>query len=141
VTEGELEGLARLRRTLLRLALGRGREREWAVRLADTLAMIREHDADYEIRERLVWQALDQALKAGLSAGVAFDPGEPNWPVVYLDLPTGQVSWHQPMYGRGWDGHTTDEKYRRIDAYVASQRAWAEAEAAADPAVPAGEES
>jgi hypothetical protein len=55
----------------------------------------------------------------------------PEWRyVVYLELPTGQVSWHiherdRPMFGylrlekRFWDGHSTDEKYGRLAAYVA----------------------
>lgn len=49
------------------------------------------------------------------------------WPVVYITLPTGQVSWHispsdldlfkHVAYGdEKWDGHTTEEKYRRLDA-------------------------
>lgn len=46
---------------------------------------------------------------------------------VYVDLPTGQVSWHYhtshaylfehlPPYTTPYDGHTTDEKYRRLAA-------------------------
>lgn len=46
---------------------------------------------------------------------------------VYIDLPTGQVSWHYhdshaplfadlPAYTKPWDGHDTDEKYRRLAA-------------------------
>jgi hypothetical protein len=56
------------------------------------------------------------------------DPAAPDWPVVIVELPTGQVSWHinpadmglfahvgpKPHVSRGWDGHTTDEKYARI---------------------------
>lgn len=48
--------------------------------------------------------------------------------VVFMDLPTGQVSWHLhdseiPQFahlprqvGRKWDGHSTDEKYARLAA-------------------------
>lgn len=59
------------------------------------------------------------------------DPDEPNWPVVYVDSPAGQLSWHinpddldlfrhvtcnTVHYLRGqWDGHDTEEKYRRLD--------------------------
>jgi len=50
---------------------------------------------------------------------------------VYIDLPTGQVSWHihdremeqfahLPPYEGEWDGHDTPEKYRRL-ANLASQ--------------------
>jgi hypothetical protein len=54
-------------------------------------------------------------------------PGwEPEWQnCVYIDLPTGQVSWHYhnreislfehlPPYEREYDGHSTEEKYARI---------------------------
>lgn len=45
---------------------------------------------------------------------------------VYIDLPTGQASWHfhnselgmfldLPFYRGVWDGHTTEQKYERIE--------------------------
>jgi hypothetical protein len=52
----------------------------------------------------------------------------PEWHgCVYIDLPTGQVSWHYhdreaylfenlPPYEGEWDGHDTPEKYRRVEA-------------------------
>ena len=60
------------------------------------------------------------------------DPSAPDWAVVTVELPTGQACWHvapadmdlfghvepTPRYARGWDGHTTDEKYERIAALV-----------------------
>lgn len=44
---------------------------------------------------------------------------------VYVDLPTGQVSWHYhereahlfahlPVYEKEWDGHCSEEKYERL---------------------------
>lgn len=59
---------------------------------------------------------------------VGTDPSEPDWPVVYIQLPTGQCSWHispddwQDLFahlelspdGPAWDNHSTSEKYRRI---------------------------
>lgn len=47
--------------------------------------------------------------------------------VIFIELPTGQCSWHihrleEPMFahlgdmGMKWDGHTTEEKYQRVDA-------------------------
>jgi hypothetical protein len=47
--------------------------------------------------------------------------------VVYINLPSGQASWHihvseEPMFahlqskGTKWDGHTTEEKYERVAA-------------------------
>lgn len=58
------------------------------------------------------------------------DPNEPDWAVVIIDLPTGQVSWHVAPADMDlfetvrrseintWDGHTTDEKYARLDAHT-----------------------
>jgi hypothetical protein len=48
---------------------------------------------------------------------------------VYIDLPTGQVSWHfhdddaelfaglPATFGSQWDGHDTPEKYRRVNTW------------------------
>lgn len=57
------------------------------------------------------------------------DPDWTDWHVVYVQLPTGQASWHISPSDRelfahvsgpagDWDGHTTDEKYERIRALV-----------------------
>jgi len=46
--------------------------------------------------------------------------------VIYIDLPSGQVSWHlpdrdlryfgdQPVYEGEWDGHSTETKYKRVN--------------------------
>jgi hypothetical protein len=57
------------------------------------------------------------------------DPSAPDWAVVIIETPAGQMSWHiaerdlplfahvQPtgQHSRGWDGHTTDEKYQRLE--------------------------
>lgn len=54
------------------------------------------------------------------------DPGEPDWPVLFISLPTGQACWHIapddldlfPHVADGgdtWDGHTTEVKYQRVD--------------------------
>ncbi len=54
------------------------------------------------------------------------DPQAPDWPVLYISLPTGQCCWHigaddlelfPHVVGGGdtWDGHTTEEKYQRVD--------------------------
>lgn len=55
------------------------------------------------------------------------DPHEPDWPVVYISTPQGQLSWHLskndldlfdhvPQTGCvTWDGHTTEQKYERLD--------------------------
>lgn len=58
------------------------------------------------------------------------DPAEPDWPVILIFTEAGQLSWHiskddldlfpaenPPPIGEepAWDGHTTEEKYRRLD--------------------------
>lgn len=57
------------------------------------------------------------------------DPGAPGWALVYVDSPAGQLSWHLsgddldlfPHVERvasnvaEWDGHSTEQKYRRLD--------------------------
>ena len=56
------------------------------------------------------------------------DPVQTAWPVLYINLPTGQCCWHidekdMDLFGdvrtdivQTWDGHTTEEKYNRVDA-------------------------
>lgn len=88
--------------------------------LVEVLAQVEEHDTDYDTRFRLVWQAVDLARAVGYPAGVRIDPAEPEWPVVYIELPTGQVSWHMPQHPEPWDGHDTAEKYRRVREFVQS---------------------
>lgn len=70
--------------------------------------------------------ALARCARAqGLVVGFAIDPKEPDWPVLFIELPTGQVSWHFSKLDRHlasdigeyhgqWDGHTTEEKYDRL---------------------------
>ena len=59
------------------------------------------------------------------------DPQEPDWAVVTVDTTEGQMSWHiSPddlhLFSHvsrdnptAWDGHTTAEKYARLDALTA----------------------
>ncbi|MGW1998438.1 hypothetical protein [Embleya sp. NPDC001921] len=62
---------------------------------------------------------------------VASAPDAPEWAIAYVDLPTGQASWHiavrdLPLFADVavvaaddpraiWDRHASDEKYRRLD--------------------------
>ena len=50
-----------------------------------------------------------------------------DWPILYVDLPTGQVSWHipkkelmgdLPIYEGKWDGHDLETKRNRLKAYI-----------------------
>lgn len=76
--------------------------------------------------------AVSMAVKLGYDINNHVDPEEPDWIVVFITLPTGQVSWHipreeywryfpgyTPVRGRNpWDGHTTEQKNERIAAYA-----------------------
>ena len=77
-----------------------------------------KHDTDYEARYLDVLRAVAIAQRCGFAAGFRIDPQEPEWPVAYIELPTGQVSWHLPQHPVPWDGHTTDEKFDRIKAFA-----------------------
>lgn len=68
------------------------------------------------------------AQRLDLKTGIGIDPNAETseWQsILFIDLPAGQVSWHLHesethmfyfvgAYGGTWDGHTTDEKYRRV---------------------------
>jgi len=82
------------------------------------LQEILDHDWDYDERYGLVLAAVACAYWQGFAAGIRLDPAEPEWPVAYIELPTGQVSWHLPQHAIAWDGHTTEEKFRRIRAFL-----------------------
>lgn len=86
-----------------------------------------EKDAIYDERNRLV-AALSKVFPSALEP----DPEEPEvwrW-FVRIDLPTGQATWHVhesslPLFEhlersnrRTWDGHSTEEKYRRVAAIL-----------------------
>lgn len=81
-------------------------------------------DADYDARYGLVLKALTLANMCGYEAGIRIDPKEPEWPMAFIGLPTGQVSWHLPQYKTPYDGHATEEKYSRIAEFAK----WAERE-------------
>ena len=85
------------------------------------LTEIKTADTDYGKRYGLILQAVIEAHKLGYAAGFRIDASEPEWPVAFIELPTGQVSWHLPQHEIPWDGHTTEAKYERIDKYVAPQ--------------------
>lgn len=83
-------------------------------------------DAAYLERNQVV-AALAKAFPSGV-ARTAIEGWSEDWHgCVYIDLPTGQASWHfhdshaylfadLPPYKGEWDGHETAEKYRRLAA-------------------------
>lgn len=112
----------------------------------------------WERRNQLVQWAVREAQRAfgadavaSRVAGWRYDPDAPEGfqRVGFIQLPTGQVSWHvpeaawaisrlreiqeqveaggrdgllglSPIFTPGWDGHTREEKARRIAAYLAT---------------------
>jgi len=99
---------------------------------ADALATRKEierlteqKDGAYTERNRLV-ALLSVIFPSSLEQHEGED-WEDDWRwVVYVDLPTGQASWHihdselalfdhlPRLAGRKWDSHTTEEKYQRV---------------------------
>jgi hypothetical protein len=90
--------------------------------LKETLAEIAANDANYPVREKLVYRALAEAVALGYKAGIRFDTDDKDaakWPVVCIMLPDiGEVSWHCPAYDMKFTGYDTAEKYRRIAQFV-----------------------
>jgi hypothetical protein len=87
-------------------------------------AMEASKDAAYLERNQVV-AALAKAFPSG-TARTAIEGWTEDWHgCVYIDLPTGQASWHfhdsqaylfadLPPYTGEWDGHSTEKKYARL---------------------------
>jgi hypothetical protein len=102
---------------------------------AQRLEAIRRKDAAYTERNQcvaLLAALFPSSLERHPDSDTTWDD-DWRW-IVYIDLPTGQVSWHLhdshlaifhhvPRFqGRAWDGHTTEEKYKRVAAVAAQPR-------------------
>jgi hypothetical protein len=91
-----------------------------------------QRDTAYAERAILVVTVARIAQRDGLRVWIATDEKEPEWPVLFIELPTGQVSWHLtqaqrddlddefPVGQNTWDNHTTEEKYERLLAWSES---------------------
>lgn len=92
-----------------------------------------QKDEAYQERNQCVALVARMALRLGCRAGLAKHPeSDTSWDadwrnIVFVDLPAGQVSWHLhdldlplfdglPAYPDAWDGHSTFEKYRRVNS-------------------------
>jgi hypothetical protein len=88
-----------------------------------------QKDGAYAERDQCVALIARMALKLGYPAWLGRHEGadwDDDWrTIVFVQLPAGQVSWHihdseLPMFrglvasGPAWDGHSTEEKYRRV---------------------------
>lgn len=88
-------------------------------------------DGAYSERNKCVVLITQMALAMGMTAGIGRHPEEDaDWEddwmnIIFIDLPAGQISWHihdselplfsfLPEYTGKWDGHDTEEKYRRV---------------------------
>lgn len=84
------------------------------------------NDAYFD-RNQAVLALAKLAKQQGYKVGIHKDPNEPDWPVLMIDLPTGQVGWHFPKteligvwenYDADWDGHNLEEKRRRMAQFI-----------------------
>ena len=89
-----------------------------------------QKDGAYQERDQLV-AALSAMFPASLERHPDGEEWDDDWRwIVFIDLPTGQATWHihdseLPMFdhlprlaGRTWDGNTTPEKYARLAAII-----------------------
>lgn len=83
-----------------------------------------ELDKVYEERNRVI-----ALLSRLFPSKIVLSPEEKDWHIIYVDTAQGQLSWHFhdrekhlfegiPTGEVKWDGHDTDEKYRRIALLV-----------------------
>ena len=100
--------------------------------MEDTLEEVRAaKDQAYQERNMCVAALSRVAQSLGCRVWLGqHDPADAAWEddwrnIVFIDLPTGQVSWHihdselhlfghLPRGATGWDGHTNAEKYVRL---------------------------
>ena len=84
-------------------------------------------DEAYLDRNLCVQVMARMAQKLGYNVGVK-ENGD--WPILYIDLPTGQVSWHIlkadiagifPEYHKEWDGHDVEIKRMRLIEFIKSE--------------------
>lgn len=88
--------------------------------------MSTESDQIYRERARLV-AFLATQYKSEI--WITTDPREDGWPLIFIETPAGQLSWHLSVsdldlfmhvpkvetdQAPPWDGHTTQEKYGRL---------------------------
>ena len=94
----------------------------------------------YAERNRVLAALAKAGQELGWNVGVGqHDPADTNWEsdcrtLLFIDLPTGQASWHYPdnqkglleqlpKYASPWDGHSTVVKYERVWEYVSRSTA------------------
>jgi len=89
------------------------------INLAKLFYEIEINDTNYDKRYHLVFEAMSIAGKLGYPTGQRQEDEE--WYILYIHLSEhGQISWHMPSNKIKWDGHTTDEKYKRCREFSSS---------------------
>ncbi len=87
-------------------------------------------DDAYFDRNQAVMAMAKLAMLHGYTVGLHTDPDEPEWPVLMIELPEGQIGYHLPkneiigewpVYDKEWDGHSLDEKRARIDKFIIAE--------------------
>lgn len=101
----------------------------WTYRTEPNAGMVPKADLDsvYRERNRLVAMLTRIAPRMGWGTWMRGDEDDPGWAVVYIETEAGQMSWHVSaeeavdLFSHvdyrddiEWDGHTDDEKYRRL---------------------------
>jgi hypothetical protein len=81
-------------------------------------------NANYEVRGKLITIAAMLAMECGMDGVITWwtpDPTDEDYFIQYICLTGGrQLSWHMSNSearvgpNRGWDGHTTEQKYKII---------------------------
>lgn len=94
------------------------------IKLSNKLLEIQREDQHerYKNRAFFLYEALALAISCGFKAGIRIDPKEPEWPVAFIELPTGQISYHLEQHDQPWDNHTTEQKMLRILQFIADQQ-------------------
>lgn len=96
---------------------------------AEHVRLVAAKDGAYAERNKVLVLVALMAQRLGVKVGIGQHVGD-DWDaewrnILFIDLPAGQVSWHihddeaqmfyfVGGYGGEWDGHTTEEKYRRV---------------------------
>lgn len=88
--------------------------------LAHVLLAIKDAGPMSPERYGLIYKALALATMCGYGAGIDALQDGSDWFEVVINLPTGQVSFTVPYFVYERDGHTTEDKYRRIAEFMKS---------------------
>jgi hypothetical protein len=81
----------------------------------------------YAERNRLAQALAKMSMEMEYNVGIKDDKEDKDYVILYIDLPTGQVSWHIPKkeligkfpeYNGNWDSHDTKSKIERVVEYI-----------------------